>query len=112
MDVKEFTYPYIQCTKPDMIYDLCIIIDFRQIHNRIFLKTKKNILKVLEKYQQSCELEKFQTVTVFVSTKMLLVKIAKKSHQMKGFITEQGVVSLGTHAYPWHFHLIHDLIIK
>ena len=43
---------------------------------------------------------------------MLLVKIAKKSHQMKGFITELGVVSLGTHAYPRHFHLIHDMIIK
>ena len=36
MDVKEFTYPYIQYTKPDVIYALCIIIDFRQIHDRIF----------------------------------------------------------------------------
>ena len=37
---------------------------------------------------------------MFDLVKMLLEKIAKESHLMKGFIIELGVVLLGTHAHP------------
>ena len=53
MDVKEFTYLYIQYTKPDVVYALCIIIDFRQIHDKIIWKIMKSILKYLRSTREA-----------------------------------------------------------
>ena len=67
MGVKEFTYPCIQCTKPNMVYALCIIIDFRQIHDRIIEKIMKNIFKYLRSTREAVNWKSSKQQTMFDS---------------------------------------------